>query len=438
MTTTAIKRHAPAHSSFRAVRPKKNNAFQKLNEDLIVSIAEFLNFSDIQQLTRVAKICHQALLRGEGETGVVTICRNEIERKPLLTQVRLNKIEKFVSFSKQPEANAKRIQILAPYVKNVKCHTNITRTKLTKLITNWPHICQLSLSHCSRIQAADFECLRSLPLVRLNFEYCSFSNPGLAQLQNTLTDLDISNAQILTDEGLTHLSALPRLRRLVIAGSAITDAGVARLEAVPIEELNISGCDLISAATVARIKNLTSLHIARCRQVNRAWLSQLKFLPLKDICLLECPEVDDEALAPLIALPLVEVDLLNCHEISDAGATHLSKLSQLQRLHLGDCTKLTDLALSRLSPLQLQQLTLSGCHRITDVGISYLVKHPIQYLHLGDCEKVTDAALPHLRKLPLRELSIFGTQITKKGAQDHLAPSVLARKIGNFPIHSGL
>ena len=58
-------------------------------------------------------------------------------------------------------------------------------------------------------------------------------HPRQRRAIETITDLDLSGSQAVTDDGLRHLVRLPRLRRLDLTGTAITDRGLAVLRELP-------------------------------------------------------------------------------------------------------------------------------------------------------------------------------------------------------------
>ena len=91
----------------------------------------------------------------------------------------------------------------------------------------------------------------------LDLTECSISDDGLERLQvlPNLRWLDLSNCEVITDQGLANLAPLTGLEYLDLAGCSVTDAGLAHLAGLKnLRYLNFEGCDKISHAQVSALK----------------------------------------------------------------------------------------------------------------------------------------------------------------------------------------
>jgi hypothetical protein len=80
----------------------------------------------------------------------------------------------------------------------------------------------------------------------------------------TLEAIDLSGCREVTDAALGHLGALPGLKAVGLADTAVTDSGLCRLlNRVPgLEAVGLAGCAKLSAAVVpylARLRNLKAV-----------------------------------------------------------------------------------------------------------------------------------------------------------------------------------
>eukprot|EP00808_Paulinella_micropora_P010238 g41566.t1 len=231
----------------------------------------------------------------------------------------------------------------------------------------------------------------------------------------------------------------------------ITDAGLARLSALPLHYLDLSDCDQITDDGLAYLSELPlqNLNLRFC--LIDAGLAHLSALPLQHLNISECDEITDAGLAHLSTLPLRHLDLIGCDGLTESGLAHLSMLS-LQHLDLSGCKNITDAGLAHflsstsfskraaesltlgwltyaglayLSALPLQHLNLTGCLRVTDAGLAHLSALPIRHLKLTNCVHITDSGLAHLSPLPLQRLAAaFCRGITEAGRHECLGKAL--------------
>jgi Leucine-rich repeat (LRR) protein len=167
----------------------------------------------------------------------------------------------------------------------------------------------------------------------------------------------------ITDKAFDHLSQLPSLETLIVAGK-ITRSGLDRLvDCKKLRWLHIEMADDLRDEDVPRFEKLTDLRHLELRGgaltskgiAGLGRLSRLTELLLsKDSC------VDDDALEGLSRLEQLETLELSNTTISDKGAVHLGKLRRLKHLKLVK-SKLTDQGLVEFRKLEnLESLDLLG------------------------------------------------------------------------------
>ncbi len=191
-------------------------------------------------------------------------------------------------------------------------------------------------------------------------------------------------------------------------GNKITDEMLAQIiELFPnVVSLNLSGCEEITDAGLAHLKELTQLtdlNLVWCHLITDAGLAHLaRLTQLTSLNLFGCALITDAGLAHLARLTqLTDLNLVWCHLITDAGLAHLAGLAQLTSLNLSDCALITDAGLAHLAGLaQLTYLDLSDCALITDAGLAHLKElTQLTLLDLLGCEKVTPHGKQSLKKV---------------------------------------
>ena len=137
---------------------------------------------------------------------------------------------------------------------------------------------------------------------------------------------------------MAHLGGLVGLRTLNLAGTSITDAGLAHLkDATGLRYFHLSDCEKVGDAGLAGLKGL----------------KQLEFLSLSGQ-----PRVTDAGLAHLTELTKLKDLHLDQTRITGAGLAHLGKMKELRLLSLSGCPVGDDIAdLKGLT--QLKTLNLS-------------------------------------------------------------------------------
>ncbi len=172
--------------------------------------------------------------------------------------------------------------------------------------------------------------------------------PGTAE-RNAAGDivaLDMHGEWVM-DADLRQLAAMPKLQRIDLSLTRITDHGLKQLRGLKgIRELNLYFAENVTDEGIAALKGWKDL-----RKLN------LRGTKITDTTI--------EHLAGLTALESLDIGFA---QVTDNGLEKLAVLENLKELTLGG-NKLTDVGLEALKPLQsLQYLDLSGQQR-TDSGL---------------------------------------------------------------------
>lgn len=219
---------------------------------------------------------------------------------------------------------------------------------------------------------------------------------------------------------LAKLKALPKLEEVVFGGNAGTDAGVAEIaRAAPrLRRLWLFRSAVTDAAFphVATLAELESLHLAGTRisasaLVEVARLKKLRVLELDDT------DVGDAGLEAIKGMPaLAEVSYKDMRGVGARGMAALASLRRLDTLHLAFAEvddSLEKLAASR----SLRQLTLLRA-TVTDARAASIAKIKSLRVLALSYTPITDGALAHVSSLPrLATLEIASTRVTDDGVK---------------------
>jgi hypothetical protein len=174
-------------------------------------------------------------------------------------------------------------------------------------------------------------------------------------------------------------------------------------------------------AHISQFTQLRSLKLRRCFQLTDAGLRHLSALTqLLDLDLGDC-EITDYGISHLRSFTaLVRLDLSGCSLLTDAGLAHVSVLTALRSLQLARCEGIlcTDAGVVHICKLSLRRLDLFSS-KLSDAALQHVSKiSTLQRLDIFRCDRVSDAGLAYLRDLPLlRWLSVSGCAITEAGVE---------------------
>ncbi len=219
--------------------------------------------------------------------------------------------------------------------------------------------------------------LSALPKLRLLVIYESPAEPDAYSALAKLTQLQhLSIGEYpVTDEILGYAGRIRGLKAFDHTKSAITPAGFLKfLEAVDgMESLTLFG-DFVDDACMKRIgqmKNMKRLWVNSKKVTPRGWESLVGLTKMNDLNL-SGTSLDDDGAKALEGMKGLESLILNNTPIGDKGMTHLAGLVEMHDLGL-DGTKITDAGMTNLKGMtELKNLYVGN----TDVTASGLALVP--------------------------------------------------------------
>lgn len=247
------------------------------------------------------------------------------------------------------------------------------------------------------------------------------ARPGGRSIVSCWIDAHFQDQHLQLLTGLKDLEALTLYFIAIPAAAQVTEAGLVHLRAFPkLTNLSLAGCQRISDAGLAHVGQLPNLRSLRTDQMRH---------------------LTDAAVTHLRGLTKLRQLALNDTGIAGAGLRHLDGLHRLRELSLAACP-IENAALKQvvLFPQLLKLCLRSTFSRITDAGLAALGTHPrLQELDLWDNSLLRGPGLKHLARLPnLTWLTLNGTRIEEKHLR-HLAacPRLELLALSNTPIADG-
>uniref|UniRef100_A0A7S1YTP9 Uncharacterized protein n=1 Tax=Ditylum brightwellii TaxID=49249 RepID=A0A7S1YTP9_9STRA len=273
------------------------------------------------------------------------------------------------------------------------------------------------------------ESIRNLiQLQQLDLSQCDLiTDEGVEHLHDLqfIEELSLGWCRSITDCGIGILSSQPfrkqNLRILRLARCSITDIGIGHVGKLSnLEELDLNGCSSVGSValglTLAKLMKLTMLDVSYCPGIIRSsWQGKIKALKSLELCY---SGVRDAHLSRLMDLPSLEELNLDSCPVGDWAISHLADnnvVPNLTSLDLAD-TDLTDLGMVHLPKFEnMTRLSLFYCN-ITNAGLRHLSSMTkLEVLNL-DSREIGDDGLSYLRGLTkLRSLDIFSGRITDLG-----------------------
>jgi hypothetical protein len=209
----------------------------------------------------------------------------------------------------------------------------------------------------------------------------------------TLTLDEYRHCEQATD--LSRLQSCRALRKLGLARTNVTDAGIRGLELIPtLEEIDLAGCKGIT--DVSRLQScraLKKLGLARTNVMDAGIRGLELISTLEVLNFFYCVEMTSVSnLQSCCALR--NLSLAYSTNVTDAGLRGLELVPTLQELNLCSCEAITDVSCLQ-SCRALRGLVLTRT-KVTNAGIRGLEFIPtLQVLNLKDCEEIEDlSALP--------------------------------------------
>ncbi|MFN7996576.1 MAG: hypothetical protein U0Q18_23395 [Bryobacteraceae bacterium] len=239
--------------------------------------------------------------------------------------------------------------------------------------------------------------LARLPkLQRLDLSHTRISDEGIAYLKiaPAITDLNLYYAEQVTDQGLNAIKDWKHLKRLNLRGTRISDGALelisrhlTQMEALDIANTPITDNGLDNLITLVNLKELS---LGRRRESDNE-VELLRLLPTLTYLDLSGP--------PNAERPdTIDVSSHQSGSMRADLVRAIAELKELRVLRLGHSNIDTD-GLRTLRGLpNVTRLGLEGCHKVDDEGAGELAKWTrLKQLDLQDT-KITAAGLATLRK----------------------------------------
>ncbi|XP_050314462.1 F-box/LRR-repeat protein 7-like [Anthonomus grandis grandis] len=349
-----------------------NNSFDKLSDDLVLRIFNFLNSID---LSNCAQVCRRFdnLVWTPCLWRVITIDGEKVSGdraiKGVLRQLcgqgrtgACPSVEK-IYVTNGASLSDKTLLLLAKrcpeltYLQLQGC-TNITNNALFEITTRCSNLQHLDLTGCIKISCIS---VNSIPDVtrRMQLQY-----------------LDLTDCVVIQDGGLWIIvQNCPQLGYLYLRRCIqITDGGIKYLPSFcsGLRELSVSDCSNVTDFGLYELAklgpSLRYLSVAKCDQVSDAGLKVIakKCYKLRYLNARGCEAVSDDAITVLArsCTRLRALDVGKC-DVSDAGLRALAE-----------------------SCPNLKKLSLRNCELVTDRGVQYVAYYcrGLQQLNIQDCQ----------------------------------------------------
>lgn len=346
----------------------------------------------------------------------------------------------------------------------------VTDTTLQHLGTACRGLRSLKLAGCFNVSAAGLSRLGGTRVAQtleyLDVKHCSMGGGHVHTLCHfaSLQHLCLDNTAV-NDEMISRpLSSLTRLSAVALSYTAVSDASLQVLRALPLTRLQLIDIDATAVGlralftaerTMAPLLRSVSLggsvvtsDVLRALTTHNRRLTYLK--------LSRCSKVDGRALAELRPLrsSLQTLKLIRCN-IDDKAIAHVSAMRFLHTLTLDDGSGpnhapfgagLTDACLQSLASVlsltglrvcltfhngphhesglrhlvslgQLHRLDLSRCTNLTSARFACVKRlTPLRSLVMEHCPLLRDEAMAAVAELPhLEMVNMYGTSITRRG-----------------------
>lgn len=269
----------------------------------------------------------------------------------------------------------------------IGCRTVNTEVALPA-IKGYINLTSLNLNCCHELKDSDLSHLQPLVhLTSLNFSMTFITGKGFKLLNSLVNveNIELVNCPSLDSKPETlSLSAFPKLRRLELNGSSITDTGLASMKTVGLTTLNLDYCEMFTDAGLAGIKT---------------------YVNLVDLSL-SCTNVTDLGLPHLADLVKLQHLCLHKTQITNIGLAALNRLVCLETLDVGFCPNFNDEGLRHLKPFENLKKLVARRTAITDQGLEHLKQlRKLRFLYLKET-KVSQEALANLKQ-SLEKLTFY-------------------------------
>jgi len=291
-----------------------------------------------------------------------------------------------------------------------------------EILARLAHLRSVSFSKTAGMPAPGLgELSRLANLRHLEFDVCEDADLKTVARLVYLKSLAINDTNV-SDAGLRELAPIQSLRSLSLCECRrITGVGFKSWDSCPLQFLNLgrSGVNNAGLEDVATIGGLQELWLAGSNVTDAGIAKLARLKRLRRLEMTECKTVTGEGFAVFNDLGDVRRLDLDKSGVTDAGLKAMAGMTWLNELRLRE-TAITDAGLAELGKLpNLRRLTLNRTS-VTDKGIAALARLPdLEYLMLDGCRGITDASLTSLTACKhLTKLAVEHTGVTKAGVKE--------------------
>lgn len=138
-----------------------------------------------------------------------------------------------------------------------------------------------------------------------------------------VTELDLGDNSIVTDEGMRHVARIRGLNHLSLYRTNVTDAGIRHLRKTPLEYINLWETQIgdKSLGYIAEMGSMKQLQIKNCSRVTDAGVAKLA--PLEDLWMVNlsgCTRITDKSIHTLTDMPSVSfIQVFDCPKLTDGA-----------------------------------------------------------------------------------------------------------------------
>lgn len=322
------------------------------------------------------------------------------------------------------QENFKDPQILS-HLKPTELKIDVEEAFFEKLIKQCLHLTELKVPK----GITNFSFIKDLPstLTKLDLSNCeALTDEYLAKLSHlkNLISLDLNNCQKITDQALLNICRLETLTSLsVFMCQNLTDAGFQNIQNLKhLKSLNIGYCYRLSEVTIERLsglQELVSLQFDGCTQFPLAAYEMIKTLAQLQILSLRLCNPTDGMVHMLFNLENLNELNLSANRLTEHSLTGIENLKQLKVLNLAHNWQIESAALHRILKLeQLTALNLSWCGGTNDLNEAFKLitkLKNLQSLQLASCFWVNSNTLIQISQLEhLVLLDLNGCEDVKK------------------------
>jgi hypothetical protein len=290
----------------------------------------------------------------------------------------------------------------------------------------WKHqLTSISYNNCSCIDDEGFISMSELThLTHLSLtNNNSITDAAMYHLTNnspllkSLTSLNLSHCQTLSDKSVSFISKFIHLTQLNMRATNITHKATHFVnKLINLTDLDLTCCRHVDDFAVMKLNN--SIKIAYLALGDGVWhnkcISSLSiysisanFPRIKQLVLAGCRIINqDLEKVSLMCRELQSLDISSCAEVNCEGFLHIVNMPALVRLEARGLIQLND-SFANISSendainCSLQYLDVSACLQLGSLAVWRLVSlfPGLHSLLLNHCPRVDDAVLPHIFSL---------------------------------------